>query len=92
MDSGDGLPVYKRILLKISGEALMGPQTYGIHLPTIDSICSQIKEIHDMGLEIGVVVGGGNIFRGLNQTGGQIDRVTADQMGMLATVINIILL
>lgn len=88
MESGDGLLAFKRILIKISGEALMGPQEFGIHLPTVDSICGQIKEIHDMGLEIGLVVGGGNIFRGLNQTGRQIDRVTADQMGMLATVIN----
>lgn len=88
MESGDGLPAFKRILIKISGEALMGPQEFGIHLPTVDSICGQIREIHEMGLEIGLVVGGGNIFRGLNQTGRQIDRVTADQMGMLATVIN----
>ncbi|UCE25549.1 MAG: UMP kinase [Candidatus Zixiibacteriota bacterium] len=88
MDTDDSLPVVKRILLKISGEALMGSGTFGIDPDTIESICSQIKEIKELGLEIGIVVGGGNIFRGLHASEKGMDRVTADNMGMLATVIN----
>jgi len=88
MDTDGSKPVYKRILLKISGEALMGPRDFGIDAPTVESICRQIKEIKQLGLEIGIVVGGGNIFRGLNATERGMDRVTADNMGMLATVIN----
>lgn len=88
MDTDGSSPVYKRILLKISGEALMGPRDFGIDAPTVESICEQIRDIRNLGLEIGVVVGGGNIFRGLNATDRGMDRVTADNMGMLATVIN----
>src|SRR5215475_7287025 len=81
-------PVYKRILLKISGESLAGPQGFGIHGETLQSIARELKEVHDLGVEIAVVVGGGNIFRGGRQKGFEIDRATGDYMGMLATVIN----
>lgn len=81
-------PHYKRILLKLSGEALMGDQSYGLDLPTIERICSEIKEAHHMGVEQAIVVGGGNIFRGLNGAAQGIERTTSDHMGMLATVIN----
>jgi uridylate kinase len=81
-------PVYKRILLKLSGESLQGPQGYGIHGETLRSIAKELKEVHDLGLEIAIVVGGGNIFRGGRQKGFEIDRATGDYMGMLATVIN----
>ncbi len=79
---------YRRILLKLSGEALVGPKTFGIDFDTIDLICRQIKEIKDLGLEIAIVVGGGNIFRGLEVSKTGMDRVAADNMGMLSTVIN----
>jgi uridylate kinase len=88
MDTDGSKPVYKRILLKISGEALMGSREFGIDSATIETICRQIKEIKELGLEIGIVVGGGNIFRGLNAPAQGMDRVTGDNMGMLATVIN----
>lgn len=81
-------PVYKRILLKLSGEALMGEQEFGISSAVIASYAKQIKEIVDMGVEVGIVIGGGNIFRGLSGTEQGVDRVTGDHMGMLATVIN----
>lgn len=81
-------PIYNRILLKLSGEALMGDQEFGISSETITSYARQIKEITDLGVEVGIVIGGGNIFRGLSGTEQGIDRVTGDHMGMLATVIN----
>jgi uridylate kinase len=81
-------PVYKRILLKLSGESLQGPQGYGVHGETLKSIARELKEVHDLGVQIAVVVGGGNIFRGGRQKGFEIDRATGDYMGMLATVIN----
>ena len=81
-------PVYKRILLKLSGEALMGDQEFGISSEVISSYARQIKEIVDMGVEVGIVIGGGNIFRGLSGAEQGVDRVTGDHMGMLATVIN----
>ena len=81
-------PIYKRILLKLSGEALMGEQEFGISSEVITSYAKQIKEIVDLGVEIGIVIGGGNIFRGLSGAEQGIDRVTGDHMGMLATVIN----
>ena len=81
-------PVYKRILLKLSGEALMGNQEFGICSDVITSYARQIKEIVDMGVEVGIVIGGGNIFRGLSGAEQGVDRVTGDHMGMLATVIN----
>lgn len=79
---------YKRILLKLSGESLMGEKQYGIDEKRIAEYATQIKEIADMGIEIGIVIGGGNIFRGLSGTFKGVDRVKGDQMGMLATVIN----
>ncbi len=81
-------PQYKRVLLKLSGEALMGQQTYGLDVPTIDRICSEIKEVYDNGIEMAIVVGGGNIFRGLNGEAQGIERTASDHMGMLATVMN----
>ncbi len=79
---------YKRILLKLSGESLMGEKQYGIDEKRVAEYASQIKEIAEMGIEIGIVIGGGNIFRGLSGTTKGVDRVKGDQMGMLATVIN----
>lgn len=79
---------YNRILLKLSGESLMGEQGYGIDVTRLNDYAEQIKEIHDMGVEIGIVIGGGNIFRGLTGAGKGFDRVKGDQMGMCATVIN----
>jgi uridylate kinase len=81
-------PRYKRILLKLSGEALMGNDAYGINPQTIAEIVGEIKAVADLGVEIGVVIGGGNIFRGMAGTATGMDRVTADYMGMLATVMN----
>ena len=82
------LPVYKRILLKLSGEALMGDQTYGIDPAVATQIARDIAEIQGMGVETAIVIGGGNIFRGIAASAGGMDRATADYMGMLATVIN----
>ena len=79
---------YKRILLKLSGESLQGEQGYGLDEKRLAEYAQQIKEIHDMGVQIGIVIGGGNIFRGLSGVGRGFDRVKGDQMGMLATVIN----
>ena len=79
---------FKRILLKLSGESLMGKQGHGIDPERLADYARQIKEVHDMGVEIGIVIGGGNIFRGLKGTAQGFDRVKGDQMGMLATVIN----
>lgn len=81
-------PVYKRMLLKLSGEALMGDQEFGIASDAIKTYAKQIKEIHDTGMELAIVIGGGNIFRGLSGSDQGVDRVTGDHMGMLATVIN----
>ncbi len=81
-------PRYKRILLKLSGEALMGNDAYGINPQTIAEIVGEIKAVADLGVEIGVVIGGGNIFRGMAGTATGMDRATADYMGMLATVMN----
>lgn len=79
---------YRRILLKLSGESLMGEKQYGIDEKRLNEYALQIKEIHDMGIQIGIVIGGGNIFRGLSGASKGFDRVKGDQMGMLATVIN----
>lgn len=81
-------PVYKRILLKLSGEALMGDDSYGINRATVERIVSEIKEVAELGVEIGVVIGGGNIFRGVAPAAAGMDRATADYMGMIATVMN----
>ena len=79
---------YKRVLLKLSGEALMGNDAFGINRTTIMGIVGQIVEIAKMGVEVGVVVGGGNLFRGVAAQASDMDRATADYMGMLATVMN----
>lgn len=81
-------PKYRRVLLKVSGEALMGAGQFGIDIDTIDRIARDVKQAHDAGSEICLVVGGGNIFRGLAGSAKGIDRSTADYMGMLATVMN----
>lgn len=81
-------PKYKRILLKLSGEALMGDNNFGIDPVTLNAFTEEIKEIHDLGVEIGIVIGGGNIFRGVQSAATGIHKVSGDQMGMLATVIN----
>ena len=79
---------FNRILLKLSGESLMGEKQYGIDETRLAEYAAQIKEVHDMGVEIGIVIGGGNIFRGLSGASKGFDRIKGDQMGMLATVIN----
>ena len=79
---------YKRVLLKISGEALMGDQGFGLNPPTVERIAGEIKTVHDLGVEICLVIGGGNIFRGLQGSAQGLERTTADYMGMLATVMN----
>jgi uridylate kinase len=79
---------YKRVLLKLSGEALMGPATFGIHAETLTRIAGEIKEVVALGCELAIVIGGGNIFRGVAGTAAGMDRATADYMGMLATVMN----
>jgi len=79
---------FSRVMLKISGEALMGDQGYGLHPPTVERIAQEVKSVHDMGVEICMVIGGGNIFRGLQGSAQGMERTTADYMGMLATVMN----
>ena len=81
-------PKYKRVLLKLSGEALMGEDPYGINRATIESIVAEIAPVVQMGIEMGIVIGGGNIFRGVAPGAAGMDRATADYMGMLATVMN----
>src|SRR5688500_6027309 len=81
-------PVYKRILLKLSGEALMGEEQFGINPSVTASIAADIAEIQGLGVEVGIVIGGGNIFRGVAASAKGMDRATGDYMGMLATVIN----
>ena len=79
---------YKRVMLKISGEALMGDQGFGLHPPTVQRIAREVQTVHEMGVEICMVIGGGNIFRGLQGSAQGMERTTADYMGMLATVMN----
>jgi uridylate kinase len=81
-------PAYKRILLKLSGEALMGGDQYGINRETVDRIVGEVAEVVKLGVEVAVVIGGGNIFRGVAPASSHMDRATADYMGMLATVMN----
>ena len=83
-----GSIAYERVLLKISGEALMGDQGYGLHPPTVARVAREIKSVHDLGVEICMVIGGGNIFRGLQGSAQGMERTTDDYMGMLATVMN----
>lgn len=86
------LMAYKRILLKLSGEALMGSQNYGIDTLVAESVAREVKAVHDLGIEIAIVVGGGNIFRGVSESAGNMDRAAADYIGMLATVMNAVVL
>jgi len=81
-------PVYQRILLKLSGESLLGKLSYGIDIKTTLAIAQEIKEVHGLGVQIAIMIGGGNIFRGIRGTAKGLDRVSADQMGLLATIIN----
>jgi uridylate kinase len=83
---------YKRILLKLSGEALMGAQNYGIDTLVAESVAREVKAVHDLDIEIAIVVGGGNIFRGVSKSAGNMDRGAADYIGMLATVMNAVVL
>ena len=84
----DAKPVYKRVLLKLSGEALMGDDAYGINRATIERMVADVAEVSRMGVELAIVIGGGNIFRGVAPGAQGMDRATADYMGMLATVMN----
>lgn len=79
---------YKRILLKLSGESLMGDQDYGIDSKVLTQYAEEIKSVHELGVQVGIVIGGGNIYRGIENSSDGIDKVTGDHMGMLATVIN----
>jgi uridylate kinase len=85
-------PAYKRILLKLSGEALMGSQNYGIDVKVAVAVAKELKAVHDLGVEVAIVVGGGNIFRGVSESAGNMDRAAADYIGMLATVMNAVVL
>ena len=88
LDNEPSQTSFNRIMLKISGEALMGDQGYGISPPTIERIAAEVKSVHDIGVQICMVIGGGNIFRGLQGSAQGMERTTADYMGMLATVMN----
>ncbi len=81
-------PKYRRVLLKLSGEALMGERSFGLDPATLERIATEVKSIHDIGIEVCLVIGGGNIFRGIQSAAHAIDRATGDYMGMLATVMN----
>jgi uridylate kinase len=81
-------PAFRRIVLKLSGEALAGGQGYGIDPPVLDRIGEEVREVSDLGVQLAIVIGGGNIFRGIAASAGGMDRATADYMGMLATIIN----
>jgi uridylate kinase len=81
-------PIFRRIVVKLSGESLSGPDNFGIHAETIQNIAREIKDVQELGVEVALIVGGGNIFRGARQQGLTIDRATGDYMGMLATVLN----
>jgi uridylate kinase len=91
-DSNATKLAYSRVLLKISGEALMGEQNYGIDVNVARSVAEELKAVHQMGVEVAVVVGGGNIFRGVSKSAGNMDRSSADYIGMLATVMNAVVL
>src|SRR6266699_1109884 len=88
MTAQSSQPAFHRVLLKISGEALMGEQNYGIDVDVAHAVAEEIKQIHALGVQIAVVVGGGNIFRGVSKSAGNMDRSSADYIGMLATVMN----
>jgi uridylate kinase len=91
-ESGSNPLVYTRVLLKISGEALMGEQNYGIDVDVAHSVAEELKAVHQLGVQVAVVVGGGNIFRGVSKSAGNMDRSSADYIGMLATVMNAVVL
>jgi uridylate kinase len=88
MNSDNGKPVFRRVLLKLSGEALMGDKEYGLDLNEVEQIAAEIAELHERGIEIAIVVGAGNIYRGMAAAAEGMDRATADYAGMLATVLN----
>jgi len=87
-EAGPLRPVYRRVVLKLSGEALAGSVGYGIDPPVLERVAAEIRDVVDLGVEMAVVIGGGNIFRGIAASAGGMDRATADYMGMLATIIN----
>jgi uridylate kinase len=87
-DGGSGKPVYRRIVLKLSGEALAGGQGYGIDPPVLERVAEEMREVSALGVQVAIVIGGGNIFRGVAASAAGMDRATADYMGMLATIIN----
>ncbi len=91
-NSDQAVPAYRRVLLKISGEALMGEQNYGIDVDVARMVGEELKAVHELGVQIAVVVGGGNIFRGVSRSAGNMDRSSADYIGMLATVMNAVVL
>ncbi|HEY6045899.1 MAG TPA: UMP kinase [Pyrinomonadaceae bacterium] len=91
-DDAPKKPAYRRVLLKISGEALVGEQSFGIDVNVARSVADEIKQVHELGVEVAVVVGGGNIFRGISKSAGNMDRSSADYIGMLATVMNAVVL
>lgn len=88
MDTGDAAPYCKRVVLKLSGEALKGDRTYGISPTILEDIAGEIRQVHERGVEIAIVIGGGNFFRGIEAAQLGIERTSADYMGMLATIIN----
>src|SRR5690349_16719030 len=92
MSAPDGKPQYKRVLLKLSGEALMGDQQFGISTKVLGYVAGEIADTFALGVELAIVVGGGNIFRGVSKSAGEMDRATADYVGMLATVMNAVAL
>ena len=83
-----GRPIYRRIVLKLSGEALAGSQGYGIDPPVLNRVGAEVRDVTELGVQVAIVIGGGNIFRGIAASAGGMDRATADYMGMLATIIN----
>ncbi|HAR36131.1 MAG TPA: UMP kinase, partial [Acidobacteria bacterium] len=84
----EGKPAYKRVLLKLSGEALLGDQPYGLDFKKVRAIAREIKQVHELGVDIAIMIGGGNIFRGSRGVEEGMDRVSADHIGLLSTVIN----
>src|SRR4026209_53107 len=91
-ETGTAGLTYRRVLLKISGEALMGEQNYGIDVEVARTVAEELKAVHDRGVQVAVVVGGGNIFRGVSKSAGKMDRSAADYIGTLATVMHAVAL
>src|SRR5262245_7169443 len=92
MTTSPNLTEFNRVLLKISGEALIGEQSFGIDVNVSQAVAEEIKQVHELGVQVAVVVGGGNIFRGISKSAGKMDRSSADYIGMLATVMNAVIL